>query len=202
MGEREQKRVVHNELVCSICHDWLVDSSTIECSHTFCWGCLNLWLLEKKFECPVCHQAVTREPVRSRALDTIVQNSVDQMSAKQKEEYAERIRKAELKLEAARKLHAQLERSVKEALEGGKAFFHIDTHWTRREMDVFQEGVRDYTNATRETYCKLTGLTVQWVHSANLAKLKRALQNLQLQSLVDCSEVAIRQRLLMFLRYG
>merc|ERR1719221_1036988 len=62
------------DLVCSVCQDWMVQSANIECSHSFCWACVDTWLLQKKFECPVCRHAVTREPVRSRALDAIVQN--------------------------------------------------------------------------------------------------------------------------------
>lgn len=200
--ERKQSRAVHNELVCCICQDWLVHSSTIECSHTYCWSCIDTWLRRKKFECPVCRHAVTQEPVRSSALDSIVQKSVDQMDLKQKEDYAERIRTAKLKLEKAGKLHENLERSVNNALENGQSFFHMDKTWSRKEKDVFHRGVKDYTGNSRETYCKLTGLTVQWIHGASPDKLKRALLNLQLKLSRASSEVAIRQRLLMFLRYG
>merc|ERR1719261_2205058 len=77
---------IESELLCSICQDWVVHASTIECSHTFCWSCIDTWLLQKKFECPVCRQAVTREPVRSRALEAIIQKSVDLKGEDAKEE--------------------------------------------------------------------------------------------------------------------
>merc|ERR1712100_443870 len=102
----------------------------------------------------------------------------------------------------ADKNHQELERSVREAQAKGKHFFQIDGVWTKKERDVFQRGIKDYSGNTRETYCKLTGLTVQWVHSADDTKLNRALHNLQLQKFVDKSSTEIRTRLLMFLRYG
>lgn len=193
---------LHSELLCSICQDWLVHASTIECSHTFCWACIDKWLLQKKFECPVCRHAVTREPVRSLALDTIVQKSLDKAATEQKEEFRERVTTAEQSNSRAKKAHDELAKSVNEALRKGKAFFHIDSSWSRRERDVFQRGVKDYQGDTRETYCRLTGLTVQWVHSADDAKLNTALHNLQLAQYVDRTPDQIRQRLLMFLRYG
>lgn len=193
---------LHNELACSICQDFLVHSATVECSHTFCWSCIDTWLRHKKFECPVCRTAVVREPVRSRALDTIVQKSVDQLPKAQQDEHAQRIANAEAALTKQRKLHSELEKSVNDAIKKKKAFFHIESHWSRKEKETFQRGVKEYAGATRETYCKLTGLTVQWVHSADDNKLNQALHNLQLQSFVHSPEDQIRLRLLMFLRYG
>jgi len=193
---------LHSELLCSICQDWLVHASTIECSHTFCWACIDKWLWQKKFECPICRHEVKREPVRSLALDTIVQKSLEKGSSEQQEEFKERVTTVEQSNGRAKKEYEELAKSVTEALRKGKAFFHIDSSWSRRERDVFQRGVKDYKGDTRETYCKLTGLTVQWVHSAGETKLNQALHNLQLANYVDRSTEDIKQRLLMYLRYG
>jgi len=191
-----------SELVCSICQDWLVQAATIECSHSFCWACIDAWLLTKKFECPVCRAPVSRGPVKSRVLDSIVQKSVDKLSQPRKDDYKERLDAAVETTEKGRRLHADLERSVNEALKKGKAFFHINSSWTRKERDVFQRGVKDYSGDTRVTYCRLTGLTEQWIHSADDSKLNQALHNLHLPNFVDSPEDEIRQRLVMFLRYG
>lgn len=193
---------IQSELLCSICQDWVVHASTIECSHTFCWSCVDTWLLQKKFECPVCRQAVTQEPVRVRAIETIVQKTVERGGPEGKAEYQERVSAADRELKKVQKLHQDLEKSVNDALKKGKAFFHIDSSWSRREKDVFQRGVKDYTGDTRETYCRLTGLTVSWVHSADDNKLNQALHNLGLQAFVSSEDAHIRKRLLMFLRYG
>lgn len=193
---------LHSELACSVCQDWLVHAATIECSHTFCWRCIDKWLLQKKFECPVCRTPVVREPVRTRAVEAIVTKTVEKLPQQQKDEYAERVSAADAAHGRAKRLHTELERSVNEAMRKGKAFFHITTSWKRREKETFQRGVKDYTGDTRETYCRLTGLTVQWVHSADDGKLNQALHNLQLQQHVSSPPEEIRQRLLMFLRYG
>lgn len=191
-----------SELVCSVCQDWLVHAATVECSHSFCSSCIDAWLLTKKFECPVCRAEVVREPVRSRALDSIVLKAVGKLDQEAQKEFDGRVAAADKALAKAKKLHDELERSVNDALKKGKAFFHIDSSWSRRERELFMRGVKDYTGETRETYCKLTGLTVSWVHSANSTKLNQALHNLQMASSVDLSDDKIRQRLLMFLRYG
>merc|ERR1719221_1947376 len=114
------------DLVCSVCQDWMVQSANIECSHSFCWACVDTWLLQKKFECPVCRHAVTREPVRSRALDAIVQKYVDRLADPQPHEYQSRIESAEKANKKAKRLRDDLEKSVNDALKNGKAFFHID----------------------------------------------------------------------------
>lgn len=38
------------------CQDWLVHAATIQCSHTFCWSCIDQWLQTKQFVCPVCRK--------------------------------------------------------------------------------------------------------------------------------------------------
>lgn len=193
---------IHSELACSICQDWLVHAATIECSHTFCWECIDKWLLQKKFECPVCRALVRREPVRTRAVDAIVQKTVENLPQDQKEEHPQRVNKAEAALAKHRKQTEDLEKSVNEATKRGKAFFHITSDWKKKEKDTFQRGVKDYTGNTRETYCRLIGLTVQWVHSADESMLNQALHNLALPTFASSSVPQIRERLLMFLRYG
>jgi hypothetical protein len=191
-----------NELVCCICRDWLVHASNVQCAHTFCWSCIDSWLLQKKFECPVCRTEVTQEPVRSRAMDTIVQKTVDRLGDADKAEHAERIVAADQALDKAKRLHAQLQTSVDDACSKGKNFFYITSAWTKRERETFQRGIKDYKGNTRQTYCKLTGLTVQWVWSADEDQLNQACHNLSLTRFVSKPEDQIRQRLLMYLRYG
>lgn len=191
-----------NELTCSICKDWSVHPAVVECSHSFCWFCIDHWLHQKNFVCPQCRHPVNREPVRNMALDNLIQKAMEKLPSDQSAEYDERVKKAEEQLKKAEKNNQELARSIREAQAKGKNFFHIDGCWSKKERDVFQRGIKDYSGNTRETYCKLTGLTVQWVHSADDFKLNRALHNLQLQKFVDKSSAEIQTRLLMFLRYG
>ena len=73
-------------------------AATIQCSHSFCWACIDRWLQTKQFVCPVCRTEalreletcafhgleVTREPVRTRAVDMVVQKTVSQCSEEDK----------------------------------------------------------------------------------------------------------------------
>lgn len=193
---------LHSEISCSICQDWLVHAATVECSHTFCWSCIDTWLRQKHFECPVCRTHVKREPIRTRAVDGIVEKTVQKMPEEQQDEFRERVKSAESVLARSKRLHSELERSVNEATRRGKAFFRISSDWKRKEKETFHKGVKEYSGDTRETYCKLTGLTVQWVHSADESGLTQALHNLQITGYFSSSPEQIRERLLMFLRYG
>eukprot|EP00913_Durusdinium_trenchii_P035764 g33465.t1 len=162
-----------------------------------------------QFVCPVCRKEVTREPVRTRAVDAVVQKTVSQISAEEQAEFAARIKKAEVEDSTSQKHLEDLERQINEALRAGKKFFHINQLWGKKDKDAclkletFKKGVNQYpAGNARERYCKLTGMTVQWVHSADSTQLNVALHNVGLGALVDRPEDEIRQRLLMFLRYG
>ena len=95
-----------------------------------------------------------------------------------------------------------LEASVKEAVRSKKKFFHVNQNWDKKEKKTFHDGVKQYISEGREAYCQLVGLTISWVYSADDSKLNQALHNLGLQEFVSKPEKDIRQRLLMFLRYG
>jgi len=191
------------ELVCSVCQDWIVHASSLECGHSFCRECIDQWLTGKKFECPVCRGPVLREPTFSRALDIIVEKGVQGSSEGSFAEFQTRVEAADGRASKRQKHLSQLQDSVKEALSKGKAFFHVESNWSRREKGVFDKGIKDYIGEAREVYCQLIGLTVSWIHSASEQKLNQALHNVGLaRDYADKPEKEIRQRLLMFLRYG
>jgi len=110
---------IQSELLCSICQDWVVHASTIECSHTFCWACIDQWLLQKKFECPVCRHEITREPVRSLAIQAIVHKTMERETPEGKTEYTERVTAADKEAKKVERMHQDLEKSVNEALKKG-----------------------------------------------------------------------------------
>ncbi|CAE8718933.1 unnamed protein product [Polarella glacialis] len=194
---------ISSELACCICRDWLVHAATIECSHSFCHSCIDRWLQTKQFVCPVCRKEVTREPVRTRAVDTLCEKTVGRLSETEKADYQERLSTAEASEARNRKLLKDLQQSVDEAIKGGKNFFSINQNWRKRDKELFAQGVKEYTGCARETYCRLTGLTVQWVHSADEDKLNQALHNLALTDKIFGRPVEeIRRRLLMYLQYG
>merc|ERR1719195_698474 len=118
-------------------------------------------------------------------------------------EFQARVEAADGRAAKRQKHLSQLQASVKDALGKGKAFFHIGSNWGRREKQVFDKGIKDYIGEAREVYCQLIGLTTTWIHSANPQKLNQALHNVGLaRDYADKDEKEVRQRLLMFLRYG
>lgn len=192
-----------DELVCSVCQDWIVHAASLECGHSFCRECIDQWLTQKQFHCPVCRNQVQREPTSSRALDIIVEKSVQGGTESGYTEFQQRVQAADQRASKRQKHLSQLQQSVKEALSKGKAFFSVESSWSRREKQVFEKGIKDYIGEAREVYCQLIGLTISWIHSASEAKLNQVLHNVGLaREYVDKPEKEIRQRLLMFLRYG
>jgi len=193
---------LQSELVCSICRDWIVHAASIECGHMFCRECIDQWLAHKHFLCPVCRATVRQEPTAARTLDVIVDKTIQQSSASEVQEFQSRLKKAD-ELQAKRRTATRdLEASVKEAVRSKKKFFHVNQNWGKKEKKTFHDGVKQYISEGREAYCQLVGLTISWVYSADDSKLNQALHNLGLQEFVSKPEKDIRQRLLMFLRYG
>mmetsp|Transcript_61560 Transcript_61560/g.144254 ORF Transcript_61560/g.144254 Transcript_61560/m.144254 type:complete len:436 (+) Transcript_61560:29-1336(+) len=193
---------LQSELVCSICRDWIVQAASVECGHMFCRECIDQWLTQKHFLCPVCRADVKQEPTAARALDVIVEKSVQQTSEKDALEFTKRVKKADEMRSKRRMAKLDLEDSVKQAVRSKKKFFHVNQNWGKKEKKLFHDGVKQYICEAREAYCQLVGLTVSWVYSADDSKLNQALHNLGLQSFVSKPEKDIRQRLLMFLHYG
>mmetsp|Transcript_67509 Transcript_67509/g.162024 ORF Transcript_67509/g.162024 Transcript_67509/m.162024 type:complete len:632 (+) Transcript_67509:78-1973(+) len=193
---------LQSELVCSICQDWIIHASSLECGHMFCRECVDQWLTHKHFQCPVCRAEVRQEPTAARTLDVIVAKTIQRSDEKERAEFQRRVKNADELQEKRKKMQHNLEQSVKKALKEQKSFFHVDQNWSAKEKKTFHDGVKSYICEAREAYCQLVGLTVSWVHSADDSKLNQALHNLGLRDFVSKSEKTIRQRLLMYLRYG
>ncbi|XP_014785488.1 E3 ubiquitin-protein ligase RNF8 [Octopus bimaculoides] len=63
------------ELQCSICNELFVQATTLNCSHTFCFYCIHMWM-NKKNDCPVC-----RTSIKSQAKALVVDSYIDKMTA-------------------------------------------------------------------------------------------------------------------------
>lgn len=197
-----QIKELQSELVCPICQDWLIDPMTLECAHPFCDKCIDEWLCRKVFECPVCRKEVAQEPRGSRAIVALVEKSVGKLPEAERQEFKKRQEDVAKHNEERKRLHAKLEVDVENALSRGKSFFNIGSNWSKKDKETFQRGLADYHGGARGLYCKLVGLTPQWIYKATDNQLNLALHNLRLPKWVDKGEDRIRQRLLMFLRYA
>ncbi|ELU01863.1 hypothetical protein CAPTEDRAFT_191286 [Capitella teleta] len=81
--KRTVKDAMESELVCPICHEYFVEATSLNCSHTFCAVCIDIWL-QDNFECPQCRQDVDSR-VRSRALDNHIDRLMDSVTEEEKE---------------------------------------------------------------------------------------------------------------------
>ncbi|DBA77531.1 hypothetical protein WJX77_000814 [Trebouxia sp. C0004] len=85
------KQALENEFECTICRDFMVAThSVVPCGHMFCGGCLSEWL-QKNPTCPKCRAAVTAPPVRTMAVDNVLESLVEKgMSAEELQERKQR----------------------------------------------------------------------------------------------------------------
>eukprot|EP00971_Amphidinium_carterae_P200544 3979522-Amphidinium_carterae.1 len=102
---------MQSELVCSICQDWVIHASSLECGHMFCRECIDRWLAQKKFLCPVCRAEVKQLPVPARTLDVIVDKTIQRCDEKEKADFRKRVKDAEARQAKQTKMQRQLEHS-------------------------------------------------------------------------------------------
>eukprot|EP00742_Colponemidia_sp_Colp-10_P011872 GILJ01013253.1.p1 GENE.GILJ01013253.1~~GILJ01013253.1.p1 ORF type:complete len:493 (+),score=75.66 GILJ01013253.1:901-2379(+) len=203
-----QERQVHfeeleNELMCSICHDWLVVACTLECSHTFCRECLESWMKHKRFECPSCRAIISKEPLRNRTLDQIAQKSFKKGSPEEVE-YRNRIKLSDQAFANREKEKKELQAIVDKAVATGRAFMSIRDSWTADEKKLFKAGVQQYEGPTRAVYCATTGLTSDFLAGASPAELAVAGRNVgfDAETLRTLSAAKLKGRLFVFTKYG
>lgn len=86
--------VMETELTCSICSEFFIQATTLNCSHSFCQYCILTWM-NKKRECPVCRSAVishNRSIVLDNYIDKMVEKLCNDMKDRREEIMLERKR--------------------------------------------------------------------------------------------------------------
>ncbi|KAL3144819.1 hypothetical protein ABBQ38_001928 [Trebouxia sp. C0009 RCD-2024] len=77
------KKALENEFECTICRDFMVAThSVVPCGHMFCGECLCEWL-QKNPTCPKCRAAATAPPVRTMAVDNVLESLVEKGMSKE-----------------------------------------------------------------------------------------------------------------------
>ncbi|KAK6182079.1 hypothetical protein SNE40_009843 [Patella caerulea] len=71
------KDLMEVELQCSICSELFIQSTSLNCSHSFCALCIEQWMAVKK-ECPICRAPITSH-MRSIVLDSYIDKMVEQL---------------------------------------------------------------------------------------------------------------------------
>lgn len=81
---------VQGHFTCPICQELLVAThSMVPCGHNYCGECLAAWVVNKK-ECPQCRQKGTSAPIKSNAIDNVIDEIANSISDEDKEARAEK----------------------------------------------------------------------------------------------------------------
>eukprot|EP00736_Rhodelphis_marinus_P009843 Rmarinus@m.26725 len=168
------------ELYCACCRDLPVGAVALECGHLFCESCTTPWIRGPRKTCPVCRFDVSRWPQRVTALDKVVELLVragvgdlsDFLSRKSAHDSA-----------VAKRLRKQAD--FKDALDQSlrkkaRRLLCISDEWGPEDRDKFRRGLFAYKDEARLEYCRMVGLTEDFVNYAPLESLRRAVRNIGL----------------------
>merc|ERR1712150_105800 len=78
-----------SNLICSICQDVFILSTTLSCGHTFCEDCVARWRQTRNV-CPICRQHISTY-VYNRDLDNFTSSFIDKFMPSSYKEERERI---------------------------------------------------------------------------------------------------------------
>ncbi|XP_077297459.1 uncharacterized protein LOC143919131 isoform X2 [Arctopsyche grandis] len=57
---KEYSELMETEMICSICSEFFIKSTTLNCGHSFCHYCIKSWKKQKP-QCPICRAKITSE---------------------------------------------------------------------------------------------------------------------------------------------
>ncbi|XP_043802001.1 E3 ubiquitin-protein ligase RNF8-like [Apis laboriosa] len=84
--------IMDEQLTCTICSELFVKATTLNCMHTFCQYCINIWNKKRK-ECPICRASVSsmnRSIVLDNFIESMLKNLPIQFNERRKEILEER----------------------------------------------------------------------------------------------------------------
>ena len=204
------QELLHKEFTCPVCLDYFVQTRTLACGHSFCSLCLSN-CLEHKRQCPVCRETVSKNPVRSCALDGAIRALIQQekKNSEINERYQKRLKQRKNEQRKERRTATKLRSVIQKAKDEGKNFLSIHDKWNREERDLFRRGVVMYRGSARVEYCKTTDLTAEFIDSKMFRDLIDVAANVGIvpedgpgTESEFSSLSALRDRLHMFILYG
>ncbi|CAG2164751.1 unnamed protein product [Oppiella nova] len=103
------EEIFESEMTCSVCHEYFIHAVNLNCSHTFCYACIEEWKHSRAgaHVCPIC-----RKKIENQNRELVLDNLIDRFVAKMKPE----LRQHRIALIAERK-----ERLEKKAAEASQA---------------------------------------------------------------------------------
>jgi len=85
--------IMDEQLTCSICSELFVKTTTLNCMHTYCHHCINMWI-KKQRKCPVCRKSITSMN-RSLVLDNFIESMIENLPVELKNRRREIIEERE-----------------------------------------------------------------------------------------------------------
>lgn len=84
--------IMDEQLTCSICSELFVKATTLNCTHTFCHYCINMWF-QKQRKCPVCRKSIismNKSLVLDNFIESMIENLPTELKSRRKELLEER----------------------------------------------------------------------------------------------------------------
>ena len=166
-----------NEFSCTICCNLMYEPTVLECGHNFCRKCLHDWLAKNK-SCPLCRKKLSQSSAPNRAVETLLKIYVENCAPEEDvKDYEERIKAIKIKDDEN---FAKLATLVENAKIKKIKFLDITVRWKLEEKRTFKTGVKQYFGKCRDEFCKLVGITENYVINCNNEQLLIACENLEL----------------------
>lgn len=73
--------IMDEQLTCSICSELFVRAMTLNCTHTFCRHCIDMWIKRRK-ECPNCRASIV-SMTRSLVVDNFIEKMLESLTPEQ-----------------------------------------------------------------------------------------------------------------------
>eukprot|EP00124_Ichthyophonus_hoferi_P004176 Ihof_evm5s429 gene=Ihof_evmTU5s429 len=141
------------DCTCTLCRDVMVMPAVIQCSHSFCFECIDSLRLATK-ECPMCHTMCSSDPYQCGSLNRLVKAIARKLPAEERAAYRSRVEEAEEDAAALK----EIEETVGQAQMSKGNFLNVVMQWSPTDRVTFQSGVRAYRRRARRLYCELINL--------------------------------------------
>ena len=79
------KSNVLKDLTCSICGEYFIKPTVLNCQHTFCLNCIEHWKCNSLSQCPICREVITSQ-VACLSLESVISNLISAHLTKQEQE--------------------------------------------------------------------------------------------------------------------
>ncbi|KAF4735852.1 hypothetical protein FOZ62_002973, partial [Perkinsus olseni] len=127
------------DLECIICRDLMVSPATLECSHSFCFKCIEEWLTAGNFRCPICRVDITRSPTKTLQLQQVLSTAIETHGDESEQsDYAARTKEHKVWEQRRQLDRTKLEDSIGSACQQGQQFLDIASRWSTDDRDRFQ----------------------------------------------------------------